>query len=71
MIFVCEARYSIKSKQKPNEENYDSFGTIIERISAKDLFEAQDEFKSSLEIIHGNSPRWRGYEITKVALVIL
>ena len=68
MIFVCEARYSIKDKNKPNDENYDSFGRIIERISAKNLFEAQDEFASSLEIIHGNNPRWRGYEITKVAL---
>jgi hypothetical protein len=69
MIFVCEAKYSIKSKQKPDDENYDSFGKIIERISAKDFFEAQDEFESSLEFWSaGSHPRWRGYEITKVAL---
>jgi len=68
MIFVCEAKYSIKSKQKPDDENYDSFGRIIERISAKDFFMAQDEFESSLEIMHGNSPHWRDYEIVKVAI---
>jgi hypothetical protein len=68
MIFVCEAKYNIKSKQKPDDENYDSFGRIIERISAKDFFEAQDEFESSLEIMHGNNPRWRDYSIVKVAI---
>jgi hypothetical protein len=68
MIFVCEAKYSIKNKDHPNNENYDSFGRIVERISAKGLFDALDEFESSLEIIQGNNPRWRDYEIIKGAL---
>lgn len=68
MIFVCEAKYSIKDKNKPNDENYDSFGRIIERTSAKDFFEATDYFESSLETMHGSNPRWRDYKIIKVAL---
>lgn len=69
MIFVCEARYSIKDKNKPNDKNYDSFGRIIERISAKNFSEALEEFNDSLKFwSEGSNPRWRGYEITKVAL---
>lgn len=69
MIFECIARYSIKSKQKPDDENYDSFGKIIERISAKNFAEALQEFDDSLKFwSEGSSPRWRGYEIIKVAL---
>tara|TARA_R110002012_G_scaffold5520_1_gene24976 strand:+ start:222 stop:506 length:285 start_codon:yes stop_codon:yes gene_type:complete len=68
MIFVCEARYSIKDEKKPDDENYDSFGRVIEKTSAKGFFEATDYFEASLEVMLGNLPRLRDYDIIKVAL---
>ena len=37
-------------KDHPNNENYDSFGRIVERISTKGLFDALDEFESILKL---------------------
>mgnify|MGYP003127470896 FL=1 len=66
MIFVCEAKYSVKDKDYPNDDNYDSFGRIKERTSAKDFFQAVDYFEASCEQMFGNLVGLRNYEIVKV-----
>ena len=66
MIFLCEAKYSIKDKDYPNDENFDSFGRVIERTSAKDFFQAVDYFEASCEQMFSNLKGLRDYEIVKV-----
>ena len=66
MIFVCEARYSMKDDKYPNDENFDSFGRVIERTSAKGFSEALYNFEASCNQLFRSIKGLREYEVIRV-----